>query len=102
MYTNDSSLPDTPVVITDDGDAVDLSTGYTFSLKCGVPGQAALFTKSSGITGTTTGVTIQWATSGELLSLDPGVYEFQLTSTRGSDSRKRVDKWTRPILDIIT
>lgn len=102
MYTIGSSLPDTPVVITDDGTAVDLSTGYTFSLKVGADGSDAAFTKTSGITGTTTGVTIQWATTGELQSLDPGPYLFQLTSIRGSDSRRRVDKWTAQVGNLIT
>lgn len=73
------------------GDLIDFSTGWTFSVKVGQVGSAALFTKSSGITGAATdpNVTVAWATSGELNSLSAGVYTFQIAATRVADSKVR-------------
>lgn len=73
----------------DDGSLVDLSTGYTFALRVGSPGSAAIIDKTSGITGAagageepdgTPNCVIAW-TAGELDALDPGVYEWQLIAT---------------------
>lgn len=89
-YVKGSDLADLSVTWQDaTGTAIDMSTGYTFSTKVGTVGSAAVFTKSTGHTGTTTGLTLQWATSGELNDLDAGVYTIQITATRTSDSRQR-------------
>lgn len=102
-YVKGSDLADLTVTWQDsDGTAIDMSTGYTFSTKVGVPGQAATFTKSTGHTGTTTGVTLQWATSGELNDLAAGNHTIQITATRTSDSRNRIQQGTLQILDAIT
>lgn len=91
----------------DDGTLIDFSSGYTFSFKVGVPGSAALLTKSSGITGAagagsepdgTPNVTITW-TAGEL-ALTPGSYTGQLTAT--SSSLDRVFAFPFQVLDVIT
>jgi hypothetical protein len=83
----------------DDGTLLDLSAvGYTFSFKVGVPGEAALLTKSSGITGAvgageepdgTPNCVVTW-TAGEIAasSLVAGrTYAFQLTATTTSLDR---------------
>jgi hypothetical protein len=79
----------------DDGTLLDLSSGsYTFSLKIGTPGSAALLTKSSGIAGAagsgtepsgTPNLVITWS-AGEL-ALTPGNYTGQLTATISSLDR---------------
>jgi hypothetical protein len=92
IYIQGSDLPDLAITWKDRNDAViDFSTGHTFSLKIGVPGSAALVTKSTGITGAATSpnVTIAWATSGELNTLATGTYTGQLKATRTLDSKER-------------
>jgi hypothetical protein len=91
-YVQGADLPDlTFTWYAQDGTLIDLSTGYTFSLKIGNPGSAALITKTTGITGAATdpNVTIAWATSGELNTLAPGSYALQLQATRTADSKQR-------------
>lgn len=73
---------------------IDFSSGYTFVLKIGPRGGAALLTKSSNITGAagageeptgTPNVVILWG-AGEL-ALTPGVYRCELTCTTSSADR---------------
>ncbi len=76
-------------LLDDDGTLIDFSAGgYTFVLKIGSPGQTALLTKSSGITGAvgagteptgTPNVVVTW-TAGEL-AIASGAYSAQLTAT---------------------
>lgn len=91
----------------DDGTLINFASGYTFTLKIGTPGSAALLTKTTNITGAagsgveptgTPNVTITW-TAGEL-NLTPGVYTFQLTAT--TSSLDRTCTGTIQILDIVT
>lgn len=68
-------------------DALDVTTGYTFSLKIGHVGSAALLTKTAGITGGNGTVTVAWA-AGELAgALTKGSYTVQLTVTTGGLDR---------------
>jgi len=92
-YYQGAELGDLPFSWYDsDGTVIDFSSGYTFSVKVGVPGAAASFTKTTGITGAATApnVTIGWATTDELNSLSAGDYVVQITATRTSDSKTRV------------
>ena len=82
-------------LLDDDGDLVDMSTGYTFSFKLGQPGEAAEFTKTSGITGAagagtessgTPNVTITF-TAAELDGLTVGTTIWQLRATSGGVDR---------------
>lgn len=91
----------------DDGTLIDFSTGYSFVLKIGRRGFAALLTKSSGIAGAagsgseptgTPNVTVTWS-AGEL-ALTPGKYLLQLTAT--SSSLDRVFTVDIEIADVIT
>lgn len=94
-------------LLDDDGNLIDFSSGYTFELKIGLLGSAALLTKTAGITGAagagteptgTPNVTIAW-TTGEL-DLTPGVYNWQLTcTTAGTD---RVFTGPIKIHDVVT
>ncbi len=81
-------------LLDDDGTLIDFSTGYTFELKIGLVGQAALLTKTSGIVGAagagveptgTPNVTVSW-TSGEL-AITVGAYSWQLKATTGGLDR---------------
>jgi hypothetical protein len=81
-------------IFDDDGTLIDFSSGYTWSLKVGVPGSTALLTKTTNIAGAagagvcptgTPNVVITW-TAGEL-NLTPGVYNVQLTATASSLDR---------------
>jgi hypothetical protein len=78
----------------DDGALINFASGYTFVFKVGTPGETALLTKSSGITGAagagtepdgTPNVTITW-TAGEL-AIAAGSYQGQLTATTSSLDR---------------
>lgn len=78
----------------DDGTLIDFSSGYTFELKIGATGSAALLTKTTGITGAvgsgteptgTPNVSVAWA-AGEL-DITPGAYGLQLTATTGGLDR---------------
>lgn len=78
----------------DDGTLIDFSTGYTFSLKVGIPGSTALLTKTSGIAGAagagtaptgTPNVVVTW-TAGEL-NIATGSYAAQLTCTNSGADR---------------
>jgi hypothetical protein len=67
------------------GDDTDFSSGYTFSLTAATAKDAvAEFTKTSNITGLATGIRVDWATTGELNDLDPGVWWIQLRARNGS------------------
>lgn len=102
-YIKGSDLPDLVVAWYDgDGTTIDMSSGYTFAVKVGIPGADAELTKSTGITGTSSGLSIQWATSGELNDLDAGIYTLQVTATRTADSRNRIQQIPLHVLDAVT
>lgn len=91
-YVQGSDLPDLAYDWKDTkGLLIDYSTGWTFELKIGEPGVAALVTKTSGITGAATSpnITIAWNTTGELNTLPPGDYRAQLRAQRTSDNKQR-------------
>jgi hypothetical protein len=85
----------------DDGSLIDFSDGgYTFSLKIGTPGTAAVLTKTAGIVGAATApnVTVSWS-AGEL-NLSGSAYTWQLTATlAGLD---RVCTGTIKLTDVIS
>ena len=91
----------------DDGNLIDFATGYTFVLKIGQPGNPALVTKNTGITGATgagvepTGtpnVTVAWAF--DELDITPAHYIWQLTATNSGNDR--VFQGDMRIDDVIT
>lgn len=96
-------------IFGDDGDLIDFSSGdWTFTLKIGNPGQAALLTKSTGITGAagagvaptgTPNIAITWA-AGDL-NLTPGVYLWQLVATT-APALDRVFTGPITIRDVVT
>lgn len=91
-YKQGAELPDLTFEWKDStGALIDFSSGYTFSLKLGKPGQTATLTKTTGITGAATSpnITVAWSTSAELNTLAGGVYTLELVATRVSDSKQR-------------
>lgn len=87
-----ASAPSAGLWLTNSAGAlVDLSTGYTFTVKIGSPGSTALLTKSAGITGAvgagvspsgTPNLVIAW-TAGELSAIPAGRYQLAVTATSG-------------------
>lgn len=99
-YTVGADLADLGMFIRENRTLIDLSGGYTYSLKVvTTPGATPEFTTITGFTGAvgsgvppngTPNLVKQWATSGELNSLTGGVtYLAQLTITRTADARQR-------------
>ena len=88
-YVSGGELADWEATAEVNGSTVDMSSGWTFQVTCAPVGTTtASFTKTTNITGTTTGCTVSWATTGELNSLTAGrVYDLQLRCRRTSDSR---------------
>lgn len=95
-------------IFDDDGSLINFATGWTFVLKIGDPGSAALLTKGpSGIAGAAgsgvepTGVpnvVVTWS-AGEI-NLTAGTYGLQLTATSGGLDRVFAAPFV--ILDVIT
>jgi len=108
-YYRTAERPDIRLWLLDDnGNLVDLSTGYTFTFKLGSPGSAATFTKTTGITGAagagaepsgTPNVVITFS-AGELDALTPGPTSWQLRATTGS--LDRIYQGTFTLKDVIT
>lgn len=103
--------PDVRLWLTDDNNPpalINLLSGYTFVFKIGAPGSAAVFTKSTGITGAagagveTTGTPnlVMTFTAAELDSLTRGVYTGQVTAT--TSSLDRVWQFRVTVRDVIT
>jgi hypothetical protein len=103
-YIKGAELDDLTVTWNDpDGEPYDFSSGFTFSLKVGEKGQAATFTKTTGITGAATSpnVTVVWATTGELNSLAAGTHVLQLEAIRTSDLRSHFMQASIKIVDAV-
>jgi hypothetical protein len=88
-YARSAERPDLRLWLQDDeGDLIDLSTGYTFTVHIGRRGHVSDRTKTTGITGAvgagvsptgTPNLVISWA-SGEL-NLTPGAYDLDIIAT---------------------
>jgi hypothetical protein len=104
-----AELPDLKFWLFDDSGAlIDFSTGYTFALDLGRPGNAHTFTKSTGITGAagsgtetsgTPNLTISF-TAAELDPLTRGPVTGQITATSGG--RSRVFQFPVQVRDVVS
>lgn len=108
-YVVGADAPSLGLFVRENGQLIDLSSGYTYSLKVvDQAGGTVQFTKTSGITGATgsglppggtPNLVIQWATTGELNSLTGGKrYLAQVTITAGADSRQRIKQFQLSML----
>lgn len=72
----------------DQGNLIDLSSGWTFIARAGIPGTEAVVEKTSGITGAATSpnLTINWST-GELDDLTPGRWPLHVIATNSGEQR---------------
>lgn len=82
-YHRDAERPEAVLTLPD---GVDVSTGYTFVVRIGRPGEEAVVEKTTGITGGDGVVTVAWA-AGELADLVKGRYTMQVTATTGGLDR---------------
>lgn len=91
-YVQGAELPPLLVQMLDDNnDVIDFTSASSFSLKVGFDTSSTALTKTTGITGSTTGATIAWA-AGDLnfTTTGPGVYIAELTATiSGLDYRRQ-------------
>jgi hypothetical protein len=95
-YKKTAERPDIKLwLLDDDGTLINFASGYTFSFKLGSLNTAAVFTKTTGITGAagsgtsssgTPNVTISF-TAGELAAVPARSYRWQLTATTGGLDR---------------
>lgn len=107
-YKRNAELPSLEIWwFDDDNNLVDLSSASGFTLKVGNVGQAAVLTKTTGITGAagsgtegsgTPNVTVAWA-AGDL-DLTPGAYTMELYATFPQGQRDLECSFT--VLDTIT
>lgn len=94
-YARSAERPYARLWLQDDqGDLIDLSTGYTFTVNIGRRGHVADRTKTTGITGAagagvcptgTPNLVVAWS-AGEL-NLTPGAYELEIIATTGTDNQ---------------
>lgn len=90
-YIVGADLPNLAVTWKDSsGNVIDYSSGYTFAAKVGHRGTTS-FTKTTGITGAATSpnVLVQWANTGELNSLAPGIYVLEIIATETATTKQR-------------
>lgn len=84
-YFVGDELPAFEASITLNGQTVDFTSGWAFTVK--LTQGATTVTKTSGITGSSSGtITVAWAT-GEL-NIAQGRWRLQLTATRTADQRQ--------------
>jgi hypothetical protein len=88
-YIRGAELPPLLVQMLDENnDVIDFTAASGFTLKMGLDTSSTVVTKTSGITGSTTGATIAWA-SGDL-EIASGNYIAELTATiSGLDYRRQ-------------
>jgi hypothetical protein len=93
-YIQGAELPDIEVTWNDsDGNAIDFTSGWTFTLRIGQTGQAASLEKTTGITGSsgvggTPNVVISWSST-ELETLAVNSYKMQLIARNTSSGKDR-------------
>jgi hypothetical protein len=89
--------------LSDAGTVIDFSAGYTFELKIGHGGSAAVLTKSTGIAGaqTSPNITVTFFAA-ELDSLPAGLYEGQLRANLTASNKDRYMRFWFKLLTAVT
>lgn len=104
-YVQGAELGDLQITWQDEnGEVIDFSSGWSFSLKLGKKNGAAVVTKTTGITGAAAApnVVVEWATTGELNTAAVKSYDAQLTATRAGDGKQRIMQFTLRIIGPVT
>jgi len=102
-YTIGAELPDIAISWTSESGAViDFSTGWTFTVKVGNPGETALLTKTTTITGAAVApnLTIAWA-AGELDAVGSGAWQCQITAHNTASNKDRIRTFVLKLLPAI-
>ncbi|MEY4371426.1 MAG: hypothetical protein RL219_195 [Actinomycetota bacterium] len=88
-YVKGAELPPLLVQMLDENnDVIDFTSASGFSFKLALDTSTTTLTKTTGITGSTTGATIAWATND--LNIAAGRYLAELTATvSGLDYRRQ-------------
>lgn len=91
-YYEGAEYPNVEITWLDSaGNIINFSSGWTFTVKIGQAGVAAIVTKTTGITGAQTApnVTISWAAA-ELDTLNPAIYDMDVIARETATSKDRV------------
>lgn len=90
-YIQGAELPDVEITWRDsDGTVIDFSTGWTFIVRIGTTGQAAVLEKTAGITGdnTSPNLIISWSNT-ELETIPVGPYDLQVIARQTVSGKDR-------------
>lgn len=90
-YIQGAELPDVEITWKDsDGEVIDFSTGWTFTVRIGVLGQAAVLEKTAGVVGTgaAPNVLISW-TAVELENIPVNTYALQVIARHTASGKDR-------------
>jgi hypothetical protein len=93
-YIQGAELPDITIRWTDsDGTAIDFTSGWTFTVRIGQVGQAAVVQKTTGITGSdgasnTPNLVISWSST-EIESVAAATYSLQVIARHTGSGKDR-------------
>lgn len=90
-YIQSAELPDIEITWRDsDGAIIDFVSGWTFTVRVGVLGQAAILEKTTGITGNNTApnLVISWSST-ELNTMATGTYVLQVVARNTASGKDR-------------
>lgn len=101
-YYKGAELPNVDITWLDsDGNVINFSSGYTFTVKVGTSGQAAILTKTSGITGLAAAPNIVIAWTTDELNITPGAYDLDIIARETATSKDRIQSTDLIILSIV-
>ena len=103
IYYKGAELPDAEITWLDSvNNVINFSTGYTFTIKIGNPGQNALLTKTSGITGASTApnIVIAWAVND--LNIASGTYTMDIIANLTATNKDRIQSTPITINNVVT
>lgn len=104
QYYKGAELPDAEITWLDaDGNVINFSTGYTFQVKIGITGSAAIITKTTGVTGSAVApnITISWDVD-ELNTIATGTYNMDIKANLTATSKDRIQSTSITILGVVT
>jgi hypothetical protein len=98
-YRRGQELPGVSLTwLRSNGDPLDLSTGYTFTVELVDRDDVAVVTKTSGVTGGVGAVSVAWA-AGEL-DINPGSYRMLVVAVDGDGAARAFSPGNPPTVTI--